>query len=272
MDNSNLPRNLKLLCGYGRSISDVCRKAGINRQQFQKYLSGQAVPSLQSLRLICDYFGVDEAEILMDYADFSELIRRRPPRLRAKDDPLYGFVTDLAANNARSTEALRKYQGYYFTYMRPFERDTHIMRALTYIYESDGLLLTKSIDRNRPLKGPLPGTIKYKGFVVHLAERLMLIERELSVGECVMITLLFATDFEPVTYLTGLLTGIMPESSKQVQSYRVVYEYLGQSVDLRATLSACSTFELGALEIDDYIERCTSNDIAPEETTFVARY
>lgn len=270
--DGDLPQNLRLLCGYGRSISDVCRKAGVNRQQFNKYLSGQSTPSLRSLRLICDYFGVDEAEILMDYASFSELIRRRPPRLRAKHDPLYRFVDELAAGNARPAEALRKYQGFYYCYTQPEERAATLLRSLVYVHEKNGMFFSTSIDVNRPLEGPLPRTMKYKGIVVHLADRLLFIEREVSVGECVLIAILFTTDYEPITYLTGLITGIMPESSKQIESYRTVYEYLGQSVDTRATLKSCGRVKLDDPDINDYIRRCTSNDMAPEETAFVARY
>ena len=46
---------LRLLCSYGRSTSDVCRRAGINRQQFNKYLNGHARPSLPTLRRLADF-------------------------------------------------------------------------------------------------------------------------------------------------------------------------------------------------------------------------
>ncbi len=271
MAQGDLPRNLRLLCGYGRSVSDVCRKAGINRQQFNKYLSGQATPSLRSLRLVCDFFGVEESEILMDYASFSELVRRRPPRLRAKHDPLSRFVDQLAAGRPRSAEALGKYRGFYYCYTRPEERAPTLLRSLVYVHEENGSFFSTSVDVNRPLEGPLPRTMKYKGIVVHLADRLMFIEREVSVGDCVLIAILFTTDYEPITYLTGLITGIMPESSKQIESYRTVYEYLGRGIDARAALKDCGRVRLDDPEINDYIRRCTSNDMAPDEAAFVAR-
>ena len=52
--------NLKLRSSFYPSIWEVCRKIGINRQQFMKYLSGAAFPSCYTLRRICDLFGVDE--------------------------------------------------------------------------------------------------------------------------------------------------------------------------------------------------------------------
>jgi hypothetical protein len=36
----NLKSNLRYLCGYHRSVAEVCRRVAINRQQFNKYLAG----------------------------------------------------------------------------------------------------------------------------------------------------------------------------------------------------------------------------------------
>tara|TARA_R110002020_G_scaffold77450_11_gene195503 strand:- start:1537 stop:1731 length:195 start_codon:yes stop_codon:yes gene_type:complete len=48
-----------LLCSYAHSITEVCEKLSINRQQFHRYLNGQSRPSHRNLRNICDFFGVD---------------------------------------------------------------------------------------------------------------------------------------------------------------------------------------------------------------------
>ncbi len=63
MLSSNSPRsaqdfsqNLRLLCGYYKSVAMVCRSLDINRQQFNKYLGAQATPSLFTLRKICAFF------------------------------------------------------------------------------------------------------------------------------------------------------------------------------------------------------------------------
>mgnify|MGYP001972390984 CR=1 FL=1 len=45
------------------SIAAVCRRVGINRQQFNKYLAGAVRPSRHNMRRICDFFGVTEALI-----------------------------------------------------------------------------------------------------------------------------------------------------------------------------------------------------------------
>ena len=60
-----LPENLRYLCSFYPSISYVCRKVGINRQQFNKYLSGRIKPSIYILMRTCDFFGVDIEELFL---------------------------------------------------------------------------------------------------------------------------------------------------------------------------------------------------------------
>ncbi|HEY6610672.1 MAG TPA: helix-turn-helix transcriptional regulator, partial [Pseudomonas sp.] len=58
--SEHLGHNLKLLCSHYRSIAEVCRKLGINRAQFNKYLGDQSRPTPYNLKRICDFFGVEE--------------------------------------------------------------------------------------------------------------------------------------------------------------------------------------------------------------------
>lgn len=56
--------NLRQLCARQSSISEVCREIGVNRTQFNRYLSGEAFPRPDLLLRICSHFGVD-ANILI---------------------------------------------------------------------------------------------------------------------------------------------------------------------------------------------------------------
>jgi len=57
--------NLKHLCRNAKSISALCRDLGINRTQFNRYLSGESFPRPDVLHRICDFFEVD-ARILLE--------------------------------------------------------------------------------------------------------------------------------------------------------------------------------------------------------------
>jgi transcriptional regulator with XRE-family HTH domain len=52
--------NLTRLCASKTSIAAICRATSINRQQFNRYLSGESLPNRRNLAKICEYFGVDE--------------------------------------------------------------------------------------------------------------------------------------------------------------------------------------------------------------------
>ncbi len=59
-------QNLKLLLiKKNRTIVETCAKIGINRTQFNRYLSGASSPRPEVLKKICDYFDVD-ARILLE--------------------------------------------------------------------------------------------------------------------------------------------------------------------------------------------------------------
>lgn len=60
--------NLKHLCREAPSISALCRDLGINRTQFNRYLSGESFPRPDVLHRICTFFDVD-ARILLEPVD-----------------------------------------------------------------------------------------------------------------------------------------------------------------------------------------------------------
>ncbi len=106
--------NLRLLCSHYASVAEVCRRIGINRQQFNKYLSGASSPSLHTLRRICDFFGVEEGEIFLPAHEFAGIIRVKG---QAPSDALAATIEQVAARFPDSQARLRKYCGTYFAYM-----------------------------------------------------------------------------------------------------------------------------------------------------------
>jgi transcriptional regulator with XRE-family HTH domain len=61
------------------SIAAVCREMGVNRQQFDRYLSQDALPNRATTIRICQYFGIEEAELYRD-----------PETLEGLDRPVQG--------------------------------------------------------------------------------------------------------------------------------------------------------------------------------------
>lgn len=265
----DLPNNLRLLCSYGRSVSEICRKAKLNRQQFSKYLAGTSYPSIRNLRRICEFFGVDEYEILLDHKSFRELISVRPPRLGAQDDPLYQFV-DSVARGRGEAEAMRRLLGYYHIYYRWHLRDAVIQCSLTRISEHNGVFLTKNIELvASPSEAPRPQ--KHRGWAVYSGDRVFIVEQQVPAGRKLFSTILYAPQSQSFRYFEGLVLGIVSDATRQIACYRIVYEYLGPAPDLRNALRRCGVYDAEDQAIAPFVREHTLNEMRPGEHVFLPR-
>jgi transcriptional regulator with XRE-family HTH domain len=66
----NLSKNLRFAASSFSSIAEICRKSGVNRQQFNKYLSGQHQPSHRVLVKLSRFFSIEERDLFMKSDDF----------------------------------------------------------------------------------------------------------------------------------------------------------------------------------------------------------
>lgn len=132
----NLAVNLRRLCGLHGSIAAVCREMGVNRQQFDRYLSMDALPNRATTTRICQYFGIEEAELYRDPETLEGLDRpAKSNRLRgqAGDGPIAARIF------APPTPTIAP--GFYQTYFSiPGSRD-QILCAITSI-RADGERVT----------------------------------------------------------------------------------------------------------------------------------
>ena len=71
--------NLRILLGEDPNVTQISREIGINRTQFNRYLSGENHPRPDVLQKICDHFNVD-ARVLL------EPIGATAPEMRATSD------------------------------------------------------------------------------------------------------------------------------------------------------------------------------------------
>jgi len=68
----NVQKNLATLVESCRSVADMCRKVDVNRQQFNKYLAGQHVPSQKILQKIARYFMMEAEDLFRAPVDFKK--------------------------------------------------------------------------------------------------------------------------------------------------------------------------------------------------------
>ena len=240
--------NLRLACDQRGSISRICREIGINRQQFNKYLSGRHRPSPRSLRLIANHFGLspdlllagqDGFRALVDgnYFDTFDRLSRQPQVMRFLD-------TVMSTPRAETDALLGVYDRYHYSSIY-----THrILKAPLCIYRSGDLLQHAYIERfpsrDRPSRSEY--IFKYHGFVLPIEDRIFTVDFENVQRNELTFGILSAVQRNATTLMFGITSGIAATMFRQPFATRLALHYrrpglLGRDDILGAT----------ALDMDD---------------------
>ena len=264
-------RNLRLLCSYYKSIAEVCRRLNINRPQFNRYLSGRSKPSANTMRRFCDFFGVEEHEILMPHSQFQRLIQVRP-RAATPEAVVVPETEHLEHIVKLGSSGMDKYLGYYFEYHISMACPGKLLRMLVCIERRDDKVYYQRTERLResPDEKIYHGT--YLGMANMLTDRIFLVDYESLTGHEITQTILFPTFKNRVSRLTGLKLGVSGTGERMPSCARVLYEYLGTNIDIRRALALCGLYELDSPEIDESITAAVMNDVQPGEWHFRARH
>lgn len=262
MTDTDLARNLRFMCGFEKSVSEVCRAVGINRQQFSKYLNGSSQPSPYNLQRICKYFSLRPSDLMLPHEDLAGRLEFHALKGDRRANP--GTRRILAAAFPGDRTALRRYQGYYLTHCHSFSWDGYILRAISHVVERDGLFCVKTIERTcDPDDGAL-FLSKYDGQVSLLGNRLFVIEHQSLANDAIVETVLYPTARSQLTLLRGVTFGV---SSKQRNPYvsRSVWKFLGTNIDLKRALKATGLFSTQGTDIDPKVARVLGPHPFPNE-------
>jgi len=242
MDGEGWSANLRYLCGFYPSVSEVCRRLGINRQQFAKYLNGRVRPSPYNLRRICSFFGISETELDTPPERFAERVdtARGAPRPRAATrDPLAIYDSLVA----RTAGTLDRYVGFYFRYFHSFGYPGRIIRALAVLRREGDRYAWRTVEVVASPRTASRRTVaKYHGVAFCLGDRIFILEHEILLGLSVTQLILHPSYENPITYLTGVHTGAPRLRGRNPTASTVLLEYLGPEVDLRAALRECGLY------------------------------
>jgi transcriptional regulator with XRE-family HTH domain len=238
-------RNLRLACSFHPSIAVVCRNLGVNRPQFNKYLSGGTRPSAHMLQRICDFFGVDPHEIVAPHSRFEQILSVRPTRAAAS--AAQGYVGHIERLRQQTRNGLDKYLGYYYEYYYSMSFPDSVLRSLFYLYRHDDGICYRRIERLSHVGQRASGyRCRYLGIALLLNERIFLLDYESLTRNELTETILYPTYKSRVNYLTGLKIGVSAADRREPACARVALEALGHSIDLRGALRRC-----GLLRPDD---------------------
>ncbi|MBN9044288.1 MAG: helix-turn-helix transcriptional regulator [Rhizobiales bacterium] len=259
--------NLRYLCSFYPSISHVCRKIGVNRQQFNKYLSGQINPSIHVLKRTSDFFGVDIDEIFLPPSELRAIVEgHRAGRRTVSDGDGNSPLEAISALLHPGNDILKKYEGFYFRYNYTFDGSGRVLRSLFSIREKDGVFVTRLLERirHRSNGSQRLTTLKYDGVMTALSGCLFNIEYERVMKSCIGHAAFSCLQRPGQRFLTGIQSSYSTSSGKPTAS-RVVLERITRDIPLRQMIVRCGTFDVDDGQIEPDILVLIGNQIASPE-------
>jgi transcriptional regulator with XRE-family HTH domain len=264
----NFAENLRLACRYYPSISAVCRRIGMNRQQFNTYLSQAAMPSMANFKRIVDFFGVEESEMLLNSRDFARIMEGRN-RDNPHIDFFNGMMQQVVGDPEHMRRQLAKYQGFYFCLFNSCGHPGYMIRSLVHIREKNGIFAVKTIEiltHRKSSRHRRSGFIfKRKGALILNSGRLFIYDYEQTINRTPSITILFPSNRSRATLLKGVHINVSGGSSQRPFATRVVYQNLGLAPDLRHAFRECGLFRMSSPEVSGELKALIRNDLKPSE-------
>jgi transcriptional regulator with XRE-family HTH domain len=264
--------NLQFCCDHYRSVSEICRKLNINRQQFNRYLGGTTTPSRHNHKKISDFFGLEDDELFTAHETFVASFKRRvaaPPSPFAFER-LEPLIRSISGRNAA---ALSEYQGFYFKYFYTFLGKARIKRELVYWRYEKGMLVSSTKQRYLGQDETDTGSnrhLTFRGVVGALDDRLFALDFDPRPGSEISMMLLYPKR-RMLERLDGMVIGLGHSWDRPITSARLVMVHLGTNIDIRAAFRMLGSFDPDDVAIPAVIKRSIKNDIDGDETLFRVR-
>ena len=233
--------NLRILARSFPSVSQLCRELGINRTQFNRYLSGESFPRPDVLHRICTFFDVDSRILL-------EPIETLQPDRGILNHP---FVADYIGAGVRSIPQDIFPDGFY-RFSRPSFTETDlIITGLVYVFRRDGHTFLRGYEPREAMR--------YQGLPTDSATREfrgVILPQEDGIAALVSHRNTMATSFNYLSrvasfqnhFWTGYATRTVRDSTTGRRAARLVYEHLGgfgpEALQAARSVGFCKTEEL----------------------------
>lgn len=146
--------NLTRLCKQQKSIAQVCRATGINRQQMNKYLAGDLVPREATRARLCSYFGVSDRDLFEEARPSRTYGPKAPLSTGAVKDEglaLQELATTMKSFEIEGSTSLKP--GLYFAYFLTPHEPSSLMRSLIVVRSDSGITSFRRLTGRSEAKG-----------------------------------------------------------------------------------------------------------------------
>ena len=215
--------NLRRLSMLYPSISELSRQLGINRTQFNRYLSGESFPRPDVLARICEFFNVD-ARILLEPVE----------SLKHRGEVLNGpFLADFLGKGITDIPESYFPSGFYRFARRSFLNEAQFVVGLVYVFRDDKMTLVRGYEaRDAMRQQDLPDDAhsrEFRGYVAQQEDGITMLISRRNALTCSFNFLTRGTSFEN-NFWVGYVTRTVREAPRGTRAVRMVYEYLGHSM------------------------------------------
>lgn len=211
--------NLRHLSREYPSISALARQLGINRTQFNRYLSGESFPRPDVLARICSFFEVD-ARVLLEPVD--QISRHGGPICSPFLAEFMGVAVQVVSEKDFPS-------GFYHFSRRSFMRDTAYVRGLIHVHrEGDNTFLRGYEPKIAMAMQGIPGNPRareYRGFVLKVEDGVTLTITRRNGLTASLNYLNRVISFEN-NFWVGYVARTVREDAASTRLNRVVFEHI----------------------------------------------
>ncbi len=221
--------NLRLLSGRYPSISELSRQLGINRTQFNRYLSGESFPRPDVLDRICAFFEVD-ARVLL------EPVESLSTGGSVLNGPFLANYIGLGVNDIPEDFFP---SGFYRFSRRSFVLNTQFIVGIVHIFRKGTHTFVRGFEPREAMRKqglPLDSHARqYRGYVARQEDGVTMFMSRYNSMTCSFNYLSRVASFQNNFWL-GYVTRTVPEANTGTRAVRMAYEHLGR--DAKSALPA----------------------------------
>ncbi|WP_323783363.1 helix-turn-helix transcriptional regulator [Leisingera sp.] len=214
--------NLRQLSRQYPSISELSRQLGINRTQFNRYLSGESFPRPDVLDRICQFFEVDARILLEPVAKLS----------KAGQVINGAFLADFLGCGVLQLREEFFPSGFYRFTRRSFINDNKFVIGLVYVFRNAGVTYIKGFEAKEAMRGQglpdRPGVREFRGYISGHEDGVAFVIARRNAMTYSFNYLARVASLEN-NFWSGYVARTIRENETGERVTRMVYEHLGRN-------------------------------------------
>ncbi len=215
--------NLRILAQSYPSISELSRQLGINRTQFNRYLSGESFPRPDVLARICAFFDVD-ARVLLEPVQ----------NIRDTSDPLTGdFLGDFVGAGVKDIDEALFPSGFYRFSRRSFMDRERFVVGVVWVFREGDSTFVRGYEARAAMRAQGLGINRtareFRGLVLRQEDGIAAMISRKDAMTASFNFLSRVTSFDN-NFWVGYVARTVRDTPESDRVVRMVYEHLGTNI------------------------------------------